>query len=181
MKYTLTEGQSFDPEILRQELVADIGPVGWYINTSGNMVEFVGDGFDPEAAILAHFDNGAVREQAKLRQQIKGIREAYLERFPKNSGVDNVYVLNYQAATLGVEDTTTILRNGKAPATHLGDFGVNIGMTAAQFAAYVLSENLLAGQRMTEIEAEYLRLYYDGPLAVLDVDNYKAYCDARIT
>jgi hypothetical protein len=118
---------------------------------------------------------------AILRGQVKAIRATALEWFNKNAGVSEVYNQNFQAATLGAADTTTGLRNGKTPAQHLSDFGTPLGMTAAQFGAYVLSENLLAGQKMTEIEAEYLRLYYGGPLAVLDVDNYKAYCDARIT
>jgi len=141
MKYTLQEGQSFDPEILRQELVAAIGSDGWHISTSGNTVEFVGDGFDPEAVILAHFDNGAARETAKLKAKVKNIRAAALEWFTKNSGIATVYDLNYGAALLGASDTTTILRNNKTPAQHLTDFGQYLGMTGEQFGAYVMNEN----------------------------------------
>jgi hypothetical protein len=114
-----------------------------------------------------------------LRAKIKVIRAASLEKFPRNSGVATVYELNFQAAVLGAGDSTTVLRNGKTPAQHLGDFGVHLGMTAGQFASYVLAENLSAGQKMSEVEAEYLRLYYDGPPTAQTVVDYQAYCDAR--
>jgi hypothetical protein len=80
---------------------------------------------------------------------------------------------------LGAADTTTVLRNGKTPAQHLGDFGVKIGMTAAQFETYVKNENLIAGQQMTEIEGEYLTAYYSPTITEQTVMDYKAYCDAR--
>lgn len=179
MIYAITEGQSFNLEILRQELVASLGATGWYILEASNQVEFVGEGFDPSATILAHFDGGTAREQARLKTQIKQIRETSLEKFPKNSGVDNVYNLNFQAATLGAGDTATPLRNGKTPTEHLGFFGAKIGMTAAQFAAYVIQENLLAGQKMTEIEGGYLDAYYAPSITEQTVADYQAYCDAR--
>jgi hypothetical protein len=68
MIYTLQEGQSFDAEMLRQELVVVIGPDGWYINTAGNTVEFVALPdfvLDPSDAVLAHFANGTIREANK--------------------------------------------------------------------------------------------------------------------
>ena len=185
MIYTITEGQSFDPEILRQELVATVGETGWYINTSGNQVEFVGEGFDPEAIILAHFDNGAAREQVELKARIKEIRATALEWFTKNSGIATVYDLNYEAALLGASNTTTVLRNNKTPAQHLTDFGQYLGMTGEQFGAYVLDENkgptgASAGVKMSEIEAEYLRVSYALPsLSEADVAAYQAFCDAR--
>ena len=179
MIYTITEGQSFDPEILRQELVATVGETGWYISTSGNQVEFVGEGFDPSEVILAHFANGLAREQAKLKAKIKEIRAAALDRFPNNSGIATVYEQNFEAATKGASDTTTILRNGKTPAQHLGDFGSRIGMTAAQFETYIFVENLAVGQKMTEIEAAYLTAYYGATITEQTVADYQAYCDAR--
>lgn len=180
MIYTTAEGQSFDPEILRQELVATLGETGWHINTSANQVVFVGDGFDPSVTILAHFDNGPAREQTRLKAKIKAIRETSLEKFPKNSGVDNVYNLNFQAATLGAGDITTVLRNGKSPFEHLGFFGAKIGKTAAQFAAYVIQENLLAGQKMTEIEGGYLDAYYAPNITEQMVTDYQQYCNLRL-
>lgn len=84
MIYTTQPGESFDAEILRQELVAALGSTGWHINTAGNTVEFtyrqewlselafagtaptvVQLYADAEAVILAHFANGAPRETNK--------------------------------------------------------------------------------------------------------------------
>jgi hypothetical protein len=181
MHFIIEDVNTLDPVALADELIAAFG-TNYGISTAGNTITTNGGEPDPiafQAVIDVHVSNADTREQNKLKASIKHIREVSLEKFPKNSGVDNVYVLNYQAATLGSDDTTTILRNGKTPAAHLGDFGVHIGMTAAQFAAYVLSENLLAGQKMTEIEAEYLRLYYNGPMTDEDVAGYQSYCDAR--
>lgn len=68
MIYTLEEGQSFDAEILRQELVAALGADGWYINTGGNTVEFIQTDellvLDPAPTITTHFNNGAARAAA---------------------------------------------------------------------------------------------------------------------
>jgi len=117
--------------------------------------------------------------QDELHTSIKNVRAAALEKFPRNSGVSTVYEQNFQAATLGAGDITTILRNGKTPAQHLTDFGVHLDMTADQFAVYVLAENLAAGQKMSEIEAQYLAVYYDGPLTEQSVRDYQAYCALR--
>ena len=180
MKYTLVDGQSFDAEILHQELVAVFGDEGNKLSTAPGSVDYFGEG-DASAIILAHFDNGLAREATRLRAQIKSIREVSLEKFPKNSGVSNVYELNYQAAILGASDTTTILRNGKTPAQHLGDFGVCLGMTAAQFGFYIQGENLLAGQKMTEIEAAYLIAFYNPNITAQTVADFQSYCDARVS
>lgn len=87
MIYTLQEGQSFDAEILRQELVAALGANGWHINTAGNTVEFVGDGFDPEATILAHF-NGAVKRDhnAPILKQITTLEATQTPRRVREGG-----------------------------------------------------------------------------------------------
>ena len=216
MKYTLTEGQSFDPEILRQELVVAIGESTeilfdgstrqrWMLSTGGSQVDFkihpelldiptVGPVMMDagEVVILTHFDNGAAREQAKLRQQIKGIRETALERFTKNSGVSQVYSLNYEAAMLGATDTTTLLRTGKTPAQHLEAKGSRFlsadfpaGMTAEQFATYIINENrgtdpYTAGAiKMDEIEDEYLTAVTTPTVTEQMVAAYQAFCDAR--
>lgn len=65
MIYTTQPGESFDAEILRQELVVAIGPDGWSLQTAGNQVTFIGEGFDPSATIRAHFANSATREHNK--------------------------------------------------------------------------------------------------------------------
>jgi hypothetical protein len=122
----------------------------------------------------------------ELKAKIKSIRAAALEWFTKNSGVATVYDLNYEASVLGAADTVTILRNNKTPAQHLTDFGQYLGMTGEQFGAYVLNENkgptgASAGVKMSEIEAEYLRVCYALPnLNEADVIAYQAFCDARM-
>lgn len=128
----------------------------------------------------------------ELCMRIKNIRAAAQERFTKNSGVTKVYDLNYEAAVLGAADTTTILRNKLTPFQHLHDLGqyaisaqYPAGMTAEQFAAYVIAENrgpapYTAGAvKMTEIEVEYMRVLYAQPVTEQSVAEYQAFCDAR--
>lgn len=128
----------------------------------------------------------------ELRVRIKEIRAAAQERFTKNSGVTTVYGLNYEAAVLGAGDTTTILRNDKTPFQHLHDLGqyaisaqYPTGMTAEQFAAYIIAENrgptpyTAGGVKMTEIEVEYMRVLYAQPVTEQSVAEYQAFCDAR--
>lgn len=176
-----TEGPLFgvDTDALWKELKAALTDEEYLqCAISGDGVSFPPEA---EAIVLAHGSAEAVaaKEQAKLKSQIKEIRATALETFPKNSGIDNVYVLNFQAATLGAADTTTILRNGKTPASHLGDFGAPLGMTAAQFGAYILTENLSAGQKMTEIEGEYLENYYAPVVTEQMVVDFQTFCDVR--
>lgn len=126
--------------------------------------------------------------EAKVK--IKNIRAESLEKFTKNSGISKVYDLNYEAAMLGIGDTTTILRNGKTPYQHLTDFGLKMNKTGAEFAQYIIDENrtitsTAAAVKMTEIEEEYLRLFYVaiditpvGDLPTL-VSDYQSYCDVR--
>lgn len=95
MIYTTQPGQSFDAELLRQELVKAIGPDGWSLQTAGNTVELRisnGDLIDKkfyqqsaddfnvgkpdkqlsayvyeaaEPVVLAHFANSATRDHNK--------------------------------------------------------------------------------------------------------------------
>jgi len=86
MIYTLQEGQSFDPELLRQELVRAIGADGWYLNTAGNTVEFVGD-FDPTSVIEAHFSNSATRDHNKaILKQIADLEATQTPRRVREGG-----------------------------------------------------------------------------------------------
>lgn len=128
----------------------------------------------------------------KHRQKIKEIRKSMLEKFTQNSGVLAVYDLNYEAATLGALDTVTVLRNGKTPAQHLGDYGSQIGMTASQFADYIIAENrgttpnAAAAVKMSEIEKEYLRLYYTYYQTATTeemeqaIADYQTFCNERL-
>ena len=92
MIYTLQEGQSFDPEQLRVELVKAIGPDGWYLNTAGNTVEFRQDGtlaevLNPEPTILTHFANGAKRTaNAAILKQIAELEATQTPRRIREGG-----------------------------------------------------------------------------------------------
>jgi len=86
MKYTTQPSESFDAEILRQELVAALGETGWSLNTAGNTVEFVGE-FDPEATILAHFANGTAREAAKQAETEQKVADAAAKTIAKGDTV----------------------------------------------------------------------------------------------
>ena len=88
--YTTQEGQSFDAETLRQELVKAIGPDGWHLNTAGNTVEFVQDPtrfFVPEEFILHHFANGEIREANKaILKQITELEATQTPRRVREGG-----------------------------------------------------------------------------------------------
>lgn len=79
MKYILEEGQSFDAEIIRQELVATLGDTGWSISTAGNVVDFIGEGLDPSATITAHFNNGT------RRAKVANVEALYQQNFYSNT------------------------------------------------------------------------------------------------
>lgn len=94
MKYTLQESESFDAEILRQELVAAIGPTGWHLNSAGNQVEFVayaGDHVinipDVESVIQLHFANYPKREHNKaILKQITDLEATQTPRRIREGG-----------------------------------------------------------------------------------------------
>jgi len=97
MIYTLQEGQSFDAEILRQELVKAIGPNGWNLQTAGNSVEFRTDNGMSEQdspfmlvvrnSILAHFSNSATRDHNKaILKQIADLEATQTPRRVREGG-----------------------------------------------------------------------------------------------
>ena len=93
MIYTTKENESFDAEILRQELVAAIGPDGWYINTAGNTVDWVKQCDDinipaiAESTILAHFVNGETRAHNKaILKQIAELETTQTPRRIREGG-----------------------------------------------------------------------------------------------
>lgn len=124
MKYTLQEGQSFDAEILRQELIPVLGDQvidgeqSWWINTAGNSVELlrneqawseVGFAGSPpqdtfwqvaEQTILAHFTNGPKRESN--RAILKQIAELEATQTPRRvrEGGEWLKALDAQIAAL---------------------------------------------------------------------------------
>jgi hypothetical protein len=92
MIYTTQLGESFDAEILRQELVAAIGADGWYLNTAGNTVEFVcytgaGPSISADSTVLAHFANGTIREANKaILKQIAELEATQTPRRVREGG-----------------------------------------------------------------------------------------------
>ena len=97
MIYNCKDNESFDAEILRQELVAAIGePNGdWHINTAGNTVQFNHAWYDSEvpvglieSTILAHFANGATRTaNAAILKQIADLEATQTPRRIREGGV----------------------------------------------------------------------------------------------
>ena len=107
-QYITTETQSLDPAVLYQELVAAIGSKGWYINTAGKTVDVIQtdmslDLSNAEAVILAHFDNGPVRDLSKAKSnaltQVDFLagqtRSKYITTTP---GQAEIYILKAQQA-----------------------------------------------------------------------------------
>lgn len=91
MIYTLQEGQNFDAEILRQELVVAIGADGWHLNTAGNQVEWINTDLpattDPEPIIQLHFTNGPKREHNKaILKQITDLEATQTPRRIREGG-----------------------------------------------------------------------------------------------
>lgn len=130
--------------------------------------------------------------KATAKALVKSIRNAALAKFVANAGVAGVYDVNYDAAVAyDANNTTLVLRNGKTSGGHCTEFGALLGMTAAQFATYIIAENRQTSPTkrcavlMHEIEGEYLRLYYSAIDAMLDAAviaapaAYQAFCDSR--
>jgi hypothetical protein len=109
--------------------------------------------------------------------QIKDIRAAALERAAKGAGVLAVYSENYSAATamLAGAGDSTIMKDGQTAANYLAGFGARLGMTAAQFATYIIRENRRIGPEAYQVEDEYLRLAYGVIPAETSVDKLLAY------
>lgn len=79
MIFKTTEAQSFDAEVLRQELVAAFGTSSdWYIKTGSGEVEFCGEGLDPVEIITAHFNAGNARAAAAEIEKQNGYAKAAL-------------------------------------------------------------------------------------------------------
>lgn len=149
----------------------------------------------PQRASTFHVWSGTqwtLPTRTGILAQIKSIRNIALAKFVANAGVGGVYDVNYEAAiAYDAGNTTLVLRNGKTSGTHCTEFGTLLGMTAAQFAAYIIAENRQTTPTkrcavlMHEIEGEYLRLYCSAIAAMTDADAiaapaaYQAFCDSR--
>ena len=85
MKYITQSNQSFDAETLRQELVAAIGPTGWYMNTYSDTVEFITtdpqleDNEQVDLHIEQHFNSGLTRVKNRIWENIKTKRDSLVQ------------------------------------------------------------------------------------------------------
>lgn len=131
------------------------------------------------------------KDLADLRQtaiaDVKRLRQSALDTFPRSTGVSEVYAENLRAAQALTSGggATTIMRDGSTAEAYLGAMAAGMGITAAQFAAYVLAENTAAAVKAREIEAEYVRLAYtfipgcSFEQVQLVADGFRDFCAAR--
>jgi hypothetical protein len=78
--------------------------------------------------------------------KVKGIRGNTLSLFQKKSpGVTAVYANNIDAAIQFTNNDATLMPTGQTPTAYLTGMGAHMGMTAAQFAAYIIGENIRLG------------------------------------
>lgn len=123
-------------------------------------------------------------------EKVKELRRTSLDKFVKNSpGISRVYAENYYAATeFQAGRVTALMVNGAQVQSYLTALGARLGMTATQFAEYIINENrgtVGLAIKASEIEDEYLRLAYTampamtGEQAEQAVIDYAAFCNAR--
>lgn len=132
-------------------------------------------GITTDSEILAACPN----LRAKILAEIQTIRAQALELSTHNSGVAAVYEENYQAAVAvdAGEGDRVEMKNGKTASQYLAGFGARLGMSAPQFAAYVIAENKRVGPTLYQVEDEYLRLAYGIIPAETSVARLLAYPD----
>lgn len=98
-----------------------------------------------------------------MRFYIKYIRESALAVIPKNAGVLAVYDENYKAAVAVIEGRgAEVMKDGSSALAFLSRFGEKFGMTAEQFAGYIIGENRRVNPTTVAIEERYLALCYGG-------------------
>lgn len=99
----------------------------------------------------------------KALAQVKELRQIGLDNAARSAGVLAVYNTNYEAAQYFMAGKgDTVLKTGKTSTEYLTGFGINLGMTAAQFANYIISENKRMGPSIYQVEKRYLALTYAG-------------------
>jgi len=98
--------------------------------------------------------------KASALERIKTTRQNTLDQFTKSAGVAAVYDENLLAAQRFTATDVTPMRGGQTPEQYLLAMGSKLGMTAPQFAAYVITENSLAARKAAAVEAVYLAFAY---------------------
>ena len=123
---------------------------------------------------------------------VHAIRQAGLDRAARSAGILTIYETNYSAAeNFLAGNPSAVLHSGMTAEAHLTGFGANLGMTALQFANYVIAENHRVAPAMYSIERRYLALTYTGdtelgimPIAQMGteesvlqaVEDFKTFC-----
>lgn len=158
--------------------------------TLGGMVR-VGASLILDSALLAIYQAARDAEQKGTSiGQVKELRKTTLDSLVKYSpGVSRIYSENYFASVeFQAGRTGTLMADGSTASAYLGLLGSRVGMTATQFAAYIIGENSgTVGMAIKgrEIEDEYMRLVYTAmpamtaAQAVQAVVDYTAFCNAR--
>ncbi len=124
--------------------------------------------------------------------EVKELRRLGLDKAALSAGILAIYDGNYLAAIELLEHReTTVLKNGMTAIDYLAGFGAKLGMSASQFASYVVSENRRVGPTAYEVEKMYLALTYAGcaehnipPINAMTseeqilnaIDMYKTFC-----
>jgi len=100
--------------------------------------------------------------RAEVIGQIKSIRKQALAQLTIDSGVSAVYSENYVAAVAhkSGQGAATVMKDGQTASVYLSGFGAQLGMSAGQFADYIIAENRRIGPTAYQVEQEYLRLAY---------------------
>jgi len=122
-------------------------------------------------------------------EQIKLQRQVALDSFSKSAGISAAYDENIKAAhaTKAGAGGTTIMRDNSTAEAYLAKMASGMGITADQFADYVIAENAASAAKASEIEVEYVRLAYSFiPQCTFEEvktvnSEYVAFCVARIT
>ena len=112
-----------------------------------------------ESKVLAVF-------KKKALDTVKLIRQKGLDAVALSAGILAVYETNYDASYdyLNGEPNAEI-KIGVSCEAYLAEFGARLGMTATQFAQYIISENIRMGPTMRQVESRYLALTYGGDAA----------------
>ena len=110
----------------------------------------------------------------------------YAQVIAANPGISEVYRENYtaSAALVSGQGDATIMRNGMTATQYLTGLGSQIGMTALQFAQYIITENVNLAPAAYRVEQEYMRLTYNAvPNATTVLEllaipaNYQIFCN----
>lgn len=99
----------------------------------------------------------------KALATVKLIRQKGLDAIALSAGILAVYNTNYDASVdfLNGEPNAEI-KIGVSCEEYLAEFGARLGMTAAQFANYIIAENIRMGPTLFQVESRYLALTYGG-------------------